>query len=274
MGSIIAISQERGSGGDLIGPAVAERLGYRFLDRELIHEAAREHGIPEASLSRVDETRPTLWERFSAETRRYTTSIKATIYSLAAEGRVVLMGRGGAVLLRDVSHALRVRIMAPMATRVARLVKEGALDPGAAEWAIKQSDRERAARMRYLYDVSWTDPELYHVTLNTGALSAEMTVEVLARAVALPALQPTTESVQVLRDLALAARVEMALLTDLRMATLPLTVRVQGGEVTLKGMVDRALPQTLLRETAAKVPGVKQVTLELTFMPPTRTVAL
>ncbi len=41
MGSIIAISQERGSGGDLIGPALAERLGYRFLDRELIHEAAR-----------------------------------------------------------------------------------------------------------------------------------------------------------------------------------------------------------------------------------------
>jgi len=274
MGSIIAISQERGSGGDLIGPAVAEQLGYRFFDRELIHEAAREHGIPEATLRRVDETRPTLWERFSAETRRYTTSIRATVYALSAQGRVVLMGRGGTVLLRDVSHALRVRIMAPMATRVARLVKEGALDPGAAEYAIKQSDRERAARMRYLYDVNWTDPDLYHLTLNTGALSPEMAVEVLVYTVSLPVFQPTAESVQALKDLALAARVEMALLTDLRVATLPLTVKVQRGHVTLRGMVDRALPQTLLRETAARVPGVEQVTLELTFMPPTRTVVL
>ena len=49
--AIVTISCEMGSGGVEIGRAVAERLGYRFVDTELITEAAHRYGLLEEKLS-------------------------------------------------------------------------------------------------------------------------------------------------------------------------------------------------------------------------------
>lgn len=58
--AIVTVSYEMGAGGSEIGHAVAERLGYRFVDQELISEAARRYGVLEEKLNERDETRPSL----------------------------------------------------------------------------------------------------------------------------------------------------------------------------------------------------------------------
>ena len=66
--AIIVISHQMGGGGPEIGMALAQRLGYRYVDQELLLDAARRYGLAEDKLSHLDESKPTLFERFDAET--------------------------------------------------------------------------------------------------------------------------------------------------------------------------------------------------------------
>src|SRR5713101_8287501 len=102
--SIVTISHEIGSGGPEIGQLLADRLGYKHVDQELISETAHRYGLLEEKLSHLDESKPSLFERFDAETRRYITAIQTALYDLAEQDRVVIMGRGGQWLLRGISH--------------------------------------------------------------------------------------------------------------------------------------------------------------------------
>ena len=93
--AIVTISHEMGAGGPEIANALAQRLGYRCVDQELISEAARRYGLLEEKLSHLDETKPSLLERFDAETRRYITAIQTALFEFAETDNVVVMGRGG-----------------------------------------------------------------------------------------------------------------------------------------------------------------------------------
>src|SRR3989441_4456633 len=118
---ILTISHEIGAGGPEIGQKVAEQLGLHYVDQELISDAALRYGVLEEKLSSLDESKPSLFERFDAETRRYITVLQTAVFEFAEQDRVVLMGRGGQWLLRGISHVLRVRVMAPFELRVKRL---------------------------------------------------------------------------------------------------------------------------------------------------------
>src|SRR5262245_66586326 len=104
--AIITISHEMGAGGPEIGMSLAKRLGYRYVDQELIQDAVRRYGLAEEKLSHLDESKPTLFERFDAETRHYITILQTTLLEFAEGDNAVLMGRGGQWLLRGIPHVL------------------------------------------------------------------------------------------------------------------------------------------------------------------------
>ena len=79
--SIVTISHEIGSGGPEIGQQIADRLGYKYVDQELITDTAHRYGLLEEKLSHLDESKPSLFERFDAETRRYITAIQTSLLS-------------------------------------------------------------------------------------------------------------------------------------------------------------------------------------------------
>src|ERR1700704_5923760 len=121
--AIITISHEIGAGGPEIGQQLADRLGYRYVDQDLVSNAAQKYGLLEEKLSHLDESKPSLFERFDAETRRYITVIQTALYDFAERDNVVLMGRGGQWLLRGIPHVLRVRVIAPFEHRVRQWIK-------------------------------------------------------------------------------------------------------------------------------------------------------
>src|SRR5512147_523031 len=122
--AIVTISHEIGAGGPEIGQQLADRLGYRYVDHELISNAATRYGVLEEKLSSLDESKPSLFERFDAETRRYITVLQTAVFEFAEQDRVVLMGRAGQWLLRGIPHVVRLRVMAPFEVRVKRLAKK------------------------------------------------------------------------------------------------------------------------------------------------------
>ena len=121
--AVVTISQQVGSGGTEAGMAVADRLGYSFVDHKRFQEGAHRCGLETDRLWHLQEERPSLFERFDGETRRYLAVIKSVLYEIAEDDCAVVIGRGGQWLLRDVLHVLRARVVAPAGVRATELLK-------------------------------------------------------------------------------------------------------------------------------------------------------
>jgi cytidylate kinase len=212
--TIVAVSREMGSGGYEIAAAVAKALNFQYVDREILLRAAQSHGVPEEKISDVADRRLSLWERFDEEKRRYLIFIEAAYYSFAEQGNLVTAGRSGPFFLRDVSHALRVRIMAPFDVRVKRIMAQEKVDIRTATANVKNYDRELAGRIDYLFGLDWTKPDHYDVVINTVGGNWKFYVDLLVAGAKNPQFQPTPQSIQRVKDLSLAAQVRAAIAKD------------------------------------------------------------
>jgi cytidylate kinase len=268
--AIIAISHQMGAGGTEIGMGAAQRLGYHYVDQELLQDAVRRYGLVEEKLSHLDESKPTLFERFDAETRHYITILQTTLLEFAETDNAVLMGRGGQWLLRGIPHVLRVRVIAPFEQRVRQWIKRTAEVAGetpnqrAAADLLRRDDSEKAGRMRYLYEVDVADPSLYDLVVSTEKLRYEAAVEMIERVVRRPEMVTTDAARRIVASRALASRVQVALATHPETRRYRITVEAQDGVVTLEGTA--ALERAL--EVARDVPGVREVKTRQLEIPP------
>jgi len=267
--AIVTISHEMGAGGSMIGRALAERLEYRYVDQDMIARAARQYGCLEDRLTHFDETKPSFLERFDAETRHYLLVLQSAVLDVAEQGDAVIMGRSGQVLLNGIAHALRVFVGAPFDLRVQRVIRKMAdegepVDRRAAAELVRRTDQEKAGRTRYLFDVSWSDPALYDVVINTETLTFEAAVDLILGMVRRPELAATAASQQAVRDRALASRVRVALAAHPATRKYRMTVEAKHGVIRLEGTA--ALEQGL--EVARAVQGVADVHTQLLEVPP------
>ena len=268
--AIIVISHQMGAGGPEIGMALAQRLGYRYVNQELLLDAARRYGLAEDRLSHLDESKPTLFERFDTETRQHLTVLQTTCLEFAELDNCVLMRGGGQWLLRGVPHALRVRITAPFEHRVKQWIKRTAEMTGetpnqrAAADFVRRDDNDKSGRMKYLYEVDVSDPALYELIVNTEKLRYDAVVDVIERLVRRPEMATTDEGRQTMASRALASRVQVALATHPETRRYRITVEAHDGMVTLEGTaaLDKAV------EVARSVPGVRGVKTQQLEIPP------
>ena len=268
--AIIVISHEIGAGGPEIGQALGERLGYRCVGQDLIVDVARRYGLLEEKLSHLDEAKPSLFERFDAETRRYITVIQTALYEFAEHDNVILLGRGGQWLLRGIPHVLRVRVMAPFDLRMKRLAKKMAGQMGeqtnqrTVTDMVRRDDMEKIGRMRYLYEVDIRDPALYDVVINTEKVPNDSAVEVIASLVRRPEMATSDAGSRLVSDRALASRVQVALATHPETRMYRTTVKAKDGVVTLEGTA--ALEDAV--DVARGVTGVREVRTQQVEIPP------
>src|SRR5258705_7022176 len=121
--AIVYISHQMGAGGPEIGMALAQRLGYRYVNQELLLDAARRYGLAEDRLSHLDESKPTLFERFDTETRHHITLLQTTCLEFAEDDNCALMRGAGQSLLRGPPPVPRAPVIAPFDDRRRQWVK-------------------------------------------------------------------------------------------------------------------------------------------------------
>jgi cytidylate kinase len=140
--------------------------------------------------------------------------LRAVVYSAALADDVVFLGRGVGMLLGDLSHALRVLVVAPEEVRVTRVMRQGvSARPGPksreeAEEIVRRADRDRAGYLRYLFNVDWLSPHIHDLVVNTASLGVPSAAESVIKAVDRLALAPTPETLTRLQDLARASGAE------------------------------------------------------------------
>jgi cytidylate kinase len=202
---VITIGRQIGAGGSSVGHMVASRLKIDFLDSQLIDEVAKRLQLPKEEVEAEDEQPGSLlsrlllalgaanaepiippetsaWNPPNAEpvfdTRQAVLAITQEIIKEAAkEGNVVIIGRGGAYLLRDHPGALHVFLRAAAEIRLKTIMEREHKSEEAARKRLKQADENWTAYIKQVYGHDRIHPAHYDLVIDTGSIGYEATVE-------------------------------------------------------------------------------------------------
>jgi len=180
--TVITISRQYGSLGNIVANALGERLGYRVVMRELINQAALKAGAPSVALAIIDELGLLGISPTQEEYLAYSRAVQTVMEDLAAAGNVIIVGRAGQVVLKDHPGVLHVRMVAPLDLRAQRLAERYHISVHAAHAQAVARDRQRRIYLKRFYNVDWNDPLLYDLVINTAHLGAEETCDLIYQA--------------------------------------------------------------------------------------------
>jgi cytidylate kinase len=181
--TIITISRQMGSQGDELAAELARRLGWRCLCREVINQAAVDAGVPLVALADIDELGFLGLRPRREEWQAYQAQVERIIHRLAEEENAIIVGRGSQVALRNHRHALHLRVVAPLETRLSRFQQQEQISPEAAQARLEASDKARNRYLQRSYGVALDDPTLYHLVINTGLVELSQAVALVLQAV-------------------------------------------------------------------------------------------
>jgi cytidylate kinase len=199
----VCISHATGADGAAVGRAVAERLGFRYVDDEVIAEAAEWAEIDPALVADAERRKPLVarllghmgeggsatrlasgeWARTAPTDADLRVLITDVLRSFADQGSVVIVSHAASFALAG-REVLRVLVTASDDTR-ARRVSE-AMGAGERDGArqVKKEDGARADYLKRFYGVERELPTHYDVVINTDVLTPEKAAEVIAVAAA------------------------------------------------------------------------------------------
>ncbi len=169
---IFTIARQNGSGGREVGRVLAERLGIRCYDQEIIAETARIAGMSIEDVKEKEERsdRTSMFFGGIPAPSPVFTSQSEAIRRLAAEGSCVFVGRCADYVLRDRGDVIRIFIHAPTEARVERSSKRNGISREDAFDRIREKDRERAVYYQRYTGIVWGTVQNYHMSIDTGAI--------------------------------------------------------------------------------------------------------
>jgi CMP/dCMP kinase len=198
---IVAISRQMGAGGAYVGQAVARRLGVRYVDREILQEAAKVLDRDTRELESLEEQVTSVWTRMAGvlswgapeapyipppipvlyEDDLFTVEARI-IREIAGREDAVFVGRAASWVLRDQPGLLSVFLHAPDAWRTERVLKTYNLaDLAGARELVRRSDQQRSRFLQSLRGGPWVDPAHHHLCVDTSAVGLDDTVEIIVQ---------------------------------------------------------------------------------------------
>lgn len=196
MYNIITIERRYASGGHEIGKKLADAMGYKLYDRNILLEAAQKLDIPFFKIEALEESSsgnilmnlsktplgglagnkdlPLADKLFLEE--------KNIIEKAAEEGNCVIVGRASGYILRKHENSLQVFIYADHEKRLQRAIEREGIQKADAESALKKNDKRRRNFYNSITGQDWDDPKHYEMYLNAGRLGIDLSVRLLMEA--------------------------------------------------------------------------------------------
>lgn len=195
--TVITIGREFGSGGHEIGSKLAERLGIKCYDKELLELAAKQSGLCEELFASQDE-KPTNSFLYSLVMDTYSLGYTSsyvdmpinhkvflaqfeTIKKLAERESCVIVGRCADYALEDDPFAISVWIKASLDHRVARIKKLYELTESKAADLIQKTDKRRASYYNYYSSKRWGEAKSYDLCVDSGELGIDGCIELIIK---------------------------------------------------------------------------------------------
>jgi cytidylate kinase len=205
--SAITISRQFGSHGDTVAQLLCDRLGYRYFDKNLMMGLAVQVGMEAEEVVDFSDAKyrarslverlfgsyavpmaePGTWAagaEAAAQEKLTAAQFKQLIRAAYDGGNVVVLGRGGQVVLRDQPDVLHVRLQAPLELRIRRHGERTGLTADAAREQVLRRDRASVDFVKRYYNADVADPALYDLIINTAkitpAAAADLVISALA----------------------------------------------------------------------------------------------
>lgn len=269
--AIITVSRGSMSGGAKFAECLAQKLGYPCLGREVIVKEAERLMSPKHDRPVHPKIGIGAWERLTTDRCLYFAAVQSALTHACLSGNLVYHGHSGHMLLKGVPAVLKVRLIAPLAMRIATLVERQGLGYEAARDYIHDIDHERARWTKFVYGVDWMDPLNYDLVINLADIDLETACEMAVTVVKRPPWTDTELLKKKLNDFALACRVKLALAECPDCRTICFNTIADEGKVEILAevagsgsLLRRSGPtEEKVRSVAEKIEGVKQVKVNL-----------
>jgi cytidylate kinase len=210
--AIITISRGSYSRGKEIAEKIAAKLGYQCISRDLLLEVSKDYNIPEIKLIRAIHDAPGILQRLKRRDEKYVAFIKSALLNHLKEDNIVYHGLAGHFFVKDVPHALKVRVVADMEDRIQLEMEREGIEADEARRILEKDDKERRQWSRDLYGIDTSDPYLYDMVLHIKHMTTDDAVDIICHYVSKDRFKTTSESQRLMRDLALSAAVQKALI--------------------------------------------------------------
>ena len=193
---IYTIGRQFGSGGKEIGIKLAEKLGIKCYDRELLELAAKDSGLCQELFENHDE-KPTNSFLYSLVMDTYSLGYSSSSYmdipithkvflaqfdsikKLAEKGPCVIVGRCADFILKDRDDCFNVFIHADEKFKAERIVKVYGETDKSPEKRLRDKDKKRKINYKYYTDQDWGVCDNYDISLNTGTLGIDKCVDII-----------------------------------------------------------------------------------------------
>ena len=188
---IITINRMYGSGGRLLGKALAEKLGIGFYDKELIQMASEKNQIPYKELEKVDEKKASQWrlpvkEQMQMQPQYYFHPMNDVLFEtqsqiireLGQKEDCIIVGRCANYILGDKCFSLFV--YAPFEYRVQSIMERLGREEKSARALVKKMDKTRKSYYEFFTDDKWKDLNNYQMCIDTSRFDQEFLLKILA----------------------------------------------------------------------------------------------
>lgn len=178
--NVIIIGRQYGSGGHDIGKLLADKLGFKFYDQEIIKMAAGTTGLTSEFIERKEETMTNSLlydlvnqmyqysdEKEKAPKDKIFDAESKVIRELADKGNYVIIGRCSDYVLKDDDRVLKVFFNAPIESRIKRVMDRLGVEYNHAQHKIRKEDKSRADNYRYYTGRIWGASANFDLTINT-----------------------------------------------------------------------------------------------------------
>jgi cytidylate kinase len=182
--TVVTVSSEPGSGGQVIARSIAGKMGYDLFQRDIIREIADRADIGASVIESLEKERLSGIEDFIATlvSRRYLwpemylEQLMKVISVIGKHGRAVIAGRGANFILPP-NERLSIRVVAPMDLRVQNISRLLNISEDEARKRVIMKEAKRKAFIRKSFNADIADPINYDLTFNTEFIRYEAAVE-------------------------------------------------------------------------------------------------
>jgi len=190
IGPCLLISPETGAGGSQIARHVAQRLGWKVMDKDIVDILATEYDTPSVVLDTVDE-KNVGWiadllngwvEGHGFSQLTYVHRLHRLFSKAAQQGNVVIVGRGARFMLPQ-RETMSVRIIAPLELRVEQVILRQGISAIKSRELIEKSDRQCNAFIKKYFHQNIADPHVHDLVVNVEQLVQEDAVALILDAV-------------------------------------------------------------------------------------------
>ncbi|MEX1104411.1 MAG: cytidylate kinase-like family protein, partial [Dehalococcoidia bacterium] len=200
---VVTVARQVGVAGEEVSQVVAQKTGFRYIDYQIIQEAASEAGVSPETVSEAEHT-PSLLTRILESLARnpsmpvaawadpipltttplYTSSdyrrfVEDVVRDLAEQGNCVIVGHAAQVILRGRLDTVRLLVTGSPDFRARRIMAGMNVDEPTALKTVERTDAERKDWYKRFYETGWLTPWTYDLCINTDHLNPEQAAEVV-----------------------------------------------------------------------------------------------